>query len=218
MLEWLLAEPIEKEHGHFLNGRNIRRLQMEVLINGTPTWVELKMARRGFIGREGLDELTPCDSHTLSDENINIIKRWLANRYTSQTFPDSFNGRIGGLVNGSKAPLVKLFNTKSGRACNALYLRLDPFGIELTDGQDYELTVVALFSGEPAMEIGRQGMQDFATKIKQCLEPVEGLGPIEVIALEESDVTYAQIAKMARWQLDYISLADGAEIAVSDQA
>lgn len=218
LLEWLMATPIAEPDGRSLNGRNIRRLHLEISIDGNFVWCELTMGRRGFVGREGLDQLEPSNSHRISEENRNILKRWLANRYTSQTFPDSFNQRISRLVSSSKSPLTKLFNTEIGKACGSVYLRLDPFDSELPEDQDYEVTAVALFSEDNAAEIGRQSMEEFAGDMKERLEAARGLNPVHVFALSEEDITYADIAKLARWQLDYISLADGAEIVVADQA
>ena len=195
-LEWLLAIPIEQQDGRCLNGRNIRRLHLEVSISKTPVWCEVTMAHRGFVSREELDQFEVCCDRAINLEGINVLKRWLANRYTSQAFPDSFNQRISGLVSGKKAPLTKLFNTEAGKVCSSVYLRLEPFDTDIPDDQEYELTAVALFSEEKAIQIGRESMQVFADEMKTHFEAVGGLNPVKVVAMDEADVTYAQIAKM----------------------
>ena len=111
-----------------------------------------------------------------------------------------------------------MFNTAPGEACRSLYLTLNPFDRGVEDGENYELTVAALFRDEVAMDIGRELMDQFAANIEALLRDVKGFGDVTVLAFAESDLSHAQVLKMARWQLDYVSLADGDEVVVADQA
>lgn len=217
-LEWLLAKPIENGHGHFRYARNIRRLHLEIEVEGYLRWFEVGMALRGFASREGLDGCSSDKRYSIDGDNLNILKRWLGNRYTTQTFPDDFNDRIKPLIEGSSAPLIKMFNTAPGEACRSLYLTLNPFDRGVEDGENYELTVAALFRDEVAMDIGRELMDQFAANIEALLRDVKGFGDVTVLAFAESDLSHAQVLKMARWQLDYVSLADGDEVVVADQS
>jgi hypothetical protein len=211
-LEYLSAKKIDQDNGQFTNARNIRRLHLQVeTVDGIDRY-EVSMAARGFVERDAIAECAPDDRFKLSDESVSVLKRWLANRYVSQTFPDKFNQLTGHLVKDSKAPLIKAFSTDVGKVCNSIFLSLDPVDVDIPDGDSYEVLVVLLFRDEKAVEIGREAMEAFADEVKATMLPIDGLDPVEVYALAESDAAYSQIVRMSRWQLDYVSIKDDAEV------
>lgn len=217
-LEYLAVKQIDKENGQFTNARNIRRLHLEIEQNGEVAWYEATMAMRGFVCREKIVECLTDDRYSLTTESLNILKRWLANRYISQTFPDRFNQLTNSLVKGSKSPLIKAFNTNVGKACHSIFISLTPDNRDLIEDESYGVVIALLFRDEIAIEIGRDGIDEFGEKIKAILDSVKSLDPVEVIALAEFDATYSQIVKMSRWQLDYVSIKDGAEILSVDHS
>ncbi|WP_444921333.1 hypothetical protein ACJJID_02420 [Microbulbifer sp. CnH-101-G] len=217
-LEYLSVSPIDKENGQFTNARNIRHLHFEVEVEGELRWYEATMGMRGFVSRASLDECSIDERYKLTDASMIILKRWLANRYISQTFPDKFNHLTRKLVEGSKAPLIKAFNTEIGKACNSIFISLTPDDRDIQDGESYGVIIALLFREELAIEIGRESMDEFGARVQSILESVDGLDPVKVHALAETDATYSEIVKMSRWQLDYVSIKDGAEILSVDHS
>jgi hypothetical protein len=211
-LEYLSARKIDQDNGQFTNARNIRRLHLQLESEDGVDWYEVSMAARGFVRRDSIADCAPDDRFELSDESVSVLKRWLANRYVSQTFPDRFNQLTGHLVKDSKAPLIKAFSNDVGKACNSIFLSLDPEDVDIPDGDSYVVLVVLLFRDEKAVEIGRDAMEAFANAVKDIMLAIDGLDPVDVFALAESDATYSQIVKMSRWQLDYVSIKDDAEV------
>ncbi len=217
-LEYLCAQKVDKEDAQFINARNIRRLHFQIKHKGKDTWYDLSMGARGFVSRESIDKCNTDNNFLLSTENINLLKRWLANRYTSQSFPDCFNRLTGHLVKNSRAPLIKAFNSDTGKACNSIFISLEPHDRDLNQDESYTVDIVLLFRDEIAHKIERKAMDDFGKTIGGILESVGELNPVRVFSLAESDATYSQITKMSRWQLDYISLKDGSEILIVDHS
>lgn len=211
-VEYLSARPIASENGHFVNARNIRRLHFQIEVNGSPTWYEASMSFRGFIDRQSIETCAPDEDYTLTNQSCLVLKRWLSNRYVSQTFPDRFNDLTSHLVANSKAPLIKAFNTEIGKACHSIFISLTPDDQDLPPEESYELTVLLLFREDIAIDIGRPALAEFGDRIKETLSSTRGLEPINVFALTDADATYAQIVKMTRWQLDYVSLKDDSEV------
>jgi len=217
-LEYLAAKEIDKCNGQFTSARNIRKLHIEIEVNGESRWYEVNMAQRGFIDRSQLEQSYPDNQFTLSADSLAILKRWLANRYISQTFPDMFNQLTGHLVKDSKAKLIKIFDSEIGKACHSIFIGLTPDDRDLVEGESYETIIALLFRDCIAEEIGRDAIDKFEVDVKAILATVDRLAPLEVYAMAESDATYAQIAKMARWQLDYVSLKDDAEVLAVDHS
>lgn len=217
-LEYLSVFPIDTGNGQFTNARNIRRLHLQIEVDGELVWYEAAMRLRGFVNRIPLATCTPDPRYVLPDDSKAILKRWLANRYVSQTFPDKFNQLTGALVKDSKAPLIKAFNTEVGKACNSIFISLTPSDRDIEAQENYEVVIALLFRDELAMEVGRDALDAFADEIAVILETIQGLDPVSVHALAESDATYSQIVKMSRWQLDYVSIKDDAEILSVDHS
>jgi hypothetical protein len=211
-LEYLALEEIGEGNGQFTNARNIRKLHIEIEVDGESRWYEASMGNRGFIDRGPLEQSCPDNRFKLSADNLVILKRWLANRYISQTFPDQFNRLTGHLVKNSKAPLIKVFNSQVGKACHSIFISLTPDNRDLAANESYKTVIVLLFRDYIAEEIGMDMIDKFEEDVKLILEAVERLSPLEVYAMAESDASYSEIAKMSRWQLDYVSLKDGAEV------
>ncbi len=206
-IEYLSAHQIEKENGQFINARNIRRLHLIIQDNGIDTWYEVSMRMRGFVSRKTIENCSTDRRFLLPVESINSLKRWLANRYISQTFPDKFNQLTNPLVKNSKAPLIKAFNTETGKACNSIFISLTPDDKDIQKHEFYTVEVVLLFRDKKAESLGRGVIEDFGKDVSNILNQVDGLSS-EVFSLAESDVNYSDIIKMSRWQLDYISLND----------
>ncbi|MBL1458857.1 MAG: hypothetical protein COA34_013535 [Methylophaga sp.] len=217
-IEYLTAIPIPKENGMFINARNIRKLHIEIDVNGQVGWYELNMGLRGFISRENIDGCDPSLGIKLTPESERILKRWLANRYIAQTFPDDFNAKINHLLKNSKAPLVKIFDSDIGRACHSILISLDPNDRDLEKGESYDVVLVLLFSEAKAKEIGFDAMDFLANEVEKTLINIDGIGPVSVNSLSESSITFEQVVKMVRWQFDYISLANDAQIVPIEHA
>lgn len=211
-VEYLALTRLEKSNGAFINARHIRKLHLEIEVDGNPTWYEASMAKRGFIARDNLEQCRTDNQFELSANSLAILKRWLANRYISQTFPDMFNRLTSHLVKDSKAPLIKVFSSEVGKACHSIFIDLSPIDRDLADGESYQTVIALLFRDDIVQKIGRDSIEKFETDVKAILATVQQLAPLEVFAMAESDATYAQIAKMVRWQLDYVSLKDDSEV------
>lgn len=211
-VEYLSIRPIERSDGQFINARSIRRLHFQVEVNGKLTWFEASMALRGFINRHSLTECLPDTDYNLTDESQLVLKRWLSNRYLAQTFPDRFNELTARLVANSKAPLIKAFNRDVGKACNSIFLSLTPSDYDLPRGQDYEVILLLVYREAIVIDLGQEAIDDFAAEIEEILGAIEGLKPVKVFAMADSAISYDQIIKMTRWNLDYVSLKNDAEV------
>lgn len=207
-IEYILLEGIEAPHGMFLNGKNQRKLDVQANHEGEEIWYRLSIANRGFASREGLETCTPHTGIEFPDESIRTIKRWLSNRYIGHTLPDRFNELIAPLINSKKKPLVKAFETPAGKACYAVYLSLAPKDRDTLEGEEYSITITLLFDEEDLFELGREQADTLGKKIEDLFSPIDGIGPIEVYPVADTEVSFSDIVKMQRWQFDYLSLRD----------
>ncbi|MCF6225419.1 MAG: hypothetical protein L3J22_03825 [Xanthomonadales bacterium] len=215
VLEYFVALPVDTPpNGMLSHARNIRKLHVPILVNDIEQFFELSMGLRGFVSRQSLEICKTDDNYQLSIESKATLIRWIANRYTTQTFPDEFNRRIQPLIDGKKPPLKRLLESPVGEVCASIYLRLTPDSIDQELADSYALEVLLLFRDEDAKKIGYPAMDDFGNEIADCIQAVEGITPVNVTALSEKAASYHDVVKMQRWQLDYISLREPGRAAI----
>lgn len=212
-LEYLAVTPIAKLNNEFVLTRSPRTLHIELIDSaGNPYPVELSMARRGFIARDRLEAASVCTQYQCMPQQLTIIKRWLANRYAGATWPDSFNTSMAPIAK-SKGAFYRAMNSDIGRHCHSLYAGIDP-NCEIEGNQQYEqVEMVAVIDEDKQAEFSDDAIDDFEQRVTTILMGVKQFARAQFTVMASHDVTLAHIQKMSRFQFDYLSLRQEAEIA-----
>lgn len=209
-LECFAAVPVDKLDGAFTHAKNIRRLQLPLLVAGNDVVVELRMAARYFISRVQLPNCCPDQEIQLPDEGRAVLVRWLSNRYTTQALPDAFDRRIKTLLEGRKKPLRKLLQREEAATMLGIYLDLEPPYGELPDNEPYGLAVVLMYDGD-SFRSDQERYDAYAEEIRACLAGANGVDVRGVMAISDKDITVHQHRQMRRWQMDFLSFRDDAD-------
>lgn len=212
-LEFFAARIITKLNSSYTNIKNIRCLHTTIIQNDEEAvLIELNMSHRGFICRGPI--MTDCADPTLafSVDDLNLLKRWLSQRYISVSFPDQFNELIGPLVKDKKGPLLNLLDSPVGRQCHSIYISITPSDRDLNEGEEYGVDLLFTFKEAIAEQIDDDKLDEFQENVKSCLNEATRINAREIIAVSEGDVDYPTLTKMVRWQFpDYLSLKEDAE-------
>ncbi|MDP1615263.1 MAG: hypothetical protein Q8L68_05640 [Methylococcales bacterium] len=208
-LEFVIARRPKKKQPPYplnLDARSSRYLELE--INGN--WYKAEASKIVHISKKILfDECNNFQPSHLSDQDIEVLARWRANRYMRVALPDAFNNKIKPLIDQG------LFDDGLEHA-GGLYLSLEPF----TESEQY---IVRLFA------LQRQGSSEetFSALFDKMESVLSALNDVEELTcpfIEGESISFFEAVTPAmrrhelsidlrdhfvRWNFDYISLKDG---------
>lgn len=206
-VEYLVARPVTDKNGNFTFAKNPRRLHLDIHLDGAPQFYSLRISDRGFLDRALLERSRPDARLAIDKDNKRVFSRWLANRYTTRGFPDEFNKRISGVVEGKKACLKKLFDKAESKQMLGVYIGLEPFDQDLPAEKSYSAIFTLLYEHTAIdAEDKRDRLENYASEIKKCLLNAKGVVVQDVLPLSEKDINLYSYRKLQQWQWDYISL------------
>lgn len=171
--------------------------------------VELRMNLRREIGRQHLAAQHPVGS--ISDAELRILKRWMANRYARAGFADEFNRRC----HPALGRITSRFK-RDGHLMSAIYLLVDDS--ELPEEKDYEIVVIATMLEEDFdVAERRTRCQQLLNQVVQHLDGCGGISVTDAELRSEADVSLADLRELSRWDFDTLSLREEtAELPVHD--
>ena len=195
------ARIIRKEEidGNFLWGKNPRIYQFSGQ-RGQEIHCELSIHDIVSLPREHLQDFDPDGHRQLAPEIRRSICRWIAGRYSRQSFPDAFNERVRPVV----TQLRREFK-KQGHLLSGIYLVVSDD--ELDAGEVYKVIVWATMPDEEyEIRDQRALAQQLVDKIEAAFTSCDG---VEVGAVElrsEADVSLSDLRKLKRWEFDDLTL------------
>jgi hypothetical protein len=200
--EIIVARPISDENldGSLSHGKNPRRLQFRVNIDGSPAHFETRSPDRLLIDRRVLAAGTPDTRFQLDPDTIKLLARWLAKRYTRAAFPDGFNERCRGVKSQIERELKA-----GGDLITRFYIRLDPYE-ELTNNQPYRVILIAAALPETCADHEKES-RAFALlmEIARLLDGCEGVEVSDASLSSEEDVSLHDLRQLEPWDFDYLT-------------
>jgi hypothetical protein len=163
---------------------------------------ELRMSSRREIPRQHLAEHDPIGSITEAD--LRILKRWMANRYARAGFADEFNRRC-------RPALARVAGRlkRDGHMMSAIYVLVDDS--ELPEEKDYEIVVIATMLEEDYdVAEHRSTCQESLNQIVLHLDGCDGILVTDAELRSEAAVSLADLRELSRWDFDSLSLRDEA--------
>ena len=206
-IEFVIArKPKKNNPPHFLNldARSSRFLELKLSDN---FWYKAEAAKIIQIVKEDFfrQGLSP---QNLDQEQIDVLKRWRANRYVRTGLPDKFNEKI--------KPLIEqhIFDTGLEDA-GSLYINLEPS----SESENYSVRLFALHRKGSSPETF-DGLDEKMQEIIEKINDIEGLmcpfiegeenEEFETIrpAMRRDEVNMEQLDYFVRWNFDYLSLSN----------
>lgn len=208
-LEFVLARRPKKKKPPYplnLDARSSRYLELE--INGH--WYKAEASKIVHIPKQiFFEECNNLQLSKLSDQDVEILARWRANRYMRIALPDAFNNKIKFLIDQG------LFDDGLEHA-GGLYLNLDPF----SESEHYIVRLFAL-QRQGSSEGTFSELFEKMESILSALNEVDGLtcpfiegennSFFEAItpAMRRHELSIDLRDHFVRWNFDYISLKVG---------
>ena len=208
-LEFVIARRPKKKQPPYplnLDARSSRYLELEI----NDSWYKAEASKIVHIPKHILfkesDNLWPTH---LTDQDVEILARWRANRYMRVALPDTFNNKIKPLIDQG------LFDVGLEDA-GGLYLNLEPF----SESEHYIVRLFALHRHGSSEETFSE-LFDKMESILSAFNEVDGLNCpfiegentsfFEAImpAMRRHEVTIDLRDHFVRWNFDYISLKVG---------
>ena len=170
-VELVFCRKIEAAQPLYRNGRNPRLLHIPLREPGRClTWLQISIHDRLRIGKEVLADVSTCDAARLEDEEVRLLRRWIARRYTRAAFPDAFNRRLEKV--GDR--LERLFKSRDGQVVTGLYLDIDDTEYDPETPYDIAVLVTAAV-GTWADKENRLMLQGFEEQLFRILNDCEGI-------------------------------------------
>lgn len=201
-VEILFVTEITEVDGSLTNGKNPRILHFLGKNSDLAKHLQLVIHEKYFLPREHLVTLIPEENISLESESLEILIRWLANRYTRTAFPDAFNLRVRNVV-----PKIKTILKQYGNNTYGLFVRLNTYK-ELDSGEIYKLFFYILFN--PKHNENSSAIDEFDNCLEKISQQLSGLPGVEVIQsqrLSIDDISHFEYLKLKKWDFDYISYA-----------
>lgn len=209
-VEILLFSTVPFIDGNLTYGKNARRIQ--VVLNRPNQVLESSIHTRRQIDRKLLENHSPGLDVDISQDTIDIIRRWVARRYSRDAHPDEFNTRC-------RPAIKKIRNTlkKYGGDFSGIYIRLNPLE-ELECEADYRLTLTGTVSPQVFYDPERMlSLYNIMDTIFEALDSCEGISVERADVVSEKNFTVDDLREVQRWDWDHLSLReeDGGDIAPS---
>ena len=191
-VEFLYVEKT-KHNGELSNGKNPRKLHIQINQDSNEFYVECLPYNRDFLCKKNLFDLFPCGY--VAERELRILINWLAKRYTRPAFPNAFNNRVKNVYKKIQKIMKELAFEAEG-----LYIQLDR-DKELEETESYKVSFFLLFSNE----VFRDKLDDGAEKIFNCLDKVSGIKVINYRVLSKQEIYLSQFEESKEMDFDFLS-------------
>lgn len=205
-VELICGRFVDRPNPLYQRGRNPRCIELRLLCAGeTPRWIGISIHDRVRVRKEVFGDIAPDGNCILPDEEIHMLRRWLAKRYTRPAFPDAFNERLGTVAKRLEA----LWKSNSAHPVTGIYLQLPE--VELAVEVPYDIRVRITAKAE-AWEDPEQRVQleEFEERFDKILEDCDGLviANDDISTIPEEDLTLADLRNWKRLDVDYRSVPE----------
>lgn len=196
-----------------MRGQSARLLHLTINVNQVIHWFECNIHDRFRIKKASLLGLD-CNSTTVLDENeLRILRQWVARRYTRAAFPDHFETHLA----STKGPVKSLFKSQEAKLISTVYIAID--NEEAGPEEDYVIHVILTALAEDLADANkRESIDDceerfitaFTSRphIRFALKDLNASDSYDIRTLSEEDVTLSILRKYKRFDADYRSSDD----------
>ena len=205
-VELLVARrlPPEARNGGFFHGKHPRRIQFAVPGFDGDRLYEINIHEKSRINRHELTTRLPREDVWIDTDDVRLLARWTARRYTRSAFPDAFNERC----RPAATRIEKRFKAK-GELLTAVFLHLDTMD-ELPEGTDYRVILHATALPEDLEDDEReQEALRLLRDVEKALNDCDGVEVLEANLVSEDDFTLTDVRQTLRWDYDYLSYREG---------
>lgn len=212
-VELLSLQQLPNKPSNLMRGQSARSLHLSLEICGETHWFEGYIHNRFRIKKELLCGLG-CETTLVFKENeLRLIRQWLARRYTRAAFPDHFETHLA----STQGRVKSLFKSPEAKLISTVYIAIDNEDIGVDE--DYFIRVILTVLSEDLEDVKKRNLIDnFEERFISVFEgrphirfAIKNPGDAEsydVRVLPEEDVTLSMLRKYKRFDADYRSVDD----------
>ncbi|MBI2779067.1 MAG: hypothetical protein HYX62_04695 [Gammaproteobacteria bacterium] len=197
-IEVLLATVVTDENHAFLQAKNPRQLHLVFVHQGNKCVLDLRATEKRCVHKENLIDTDPDPDFLLTENNRQILQRWLAARYRRHAFPDKLNNRIKHSFGKAEEWLKK-----KGAGIIAVYIDYQPRNEELSDSAPYELWVYVV--ADSSAVDGMEQAKALAAKLEEGLAETKGVDLREIEAKSDLEFTLFDSRRTFEFRLEHLS-------------
>lgn len=205
-VEVVLGRPIESPQSGCTHAQSPYRLHIEFLSKGGAQHIEFVAINKRLVAKSDLAGVESDNDFTLSDDNYEVFQRWLAARYRRASFPNA-------LVERLKPMRDKLSGIakRSAESIIGIWIRYDPKGRELPDGDPYELWISIVYSTRVngAKEVAEESAEKLAKSFESQFKRDEHWNLLDLRSckpIPETSFTVLDLLRNDEWRMEHVSL------------
>lgn len=186
--------------GNLQNAKDPRRLQLGISMNGEAACCfELRATEKKSIAKEAF--ISEAGGVRIGDDDLQVLRTWLALRYRRQAVPDSLNDGLRPFWEKFKKPAQKL-----GHVLHGIWVRYEPQQEPDDSSQGYSCEFYFVYDADQ----DEHGLQTLEL-IKQLQPAAKDLGnkmpPIflDMVPAPDTEFSYRLQRHLVRWAHDHIS-------------
>jgi|WetSurSiteA1Bulk_404760.scaffolds.fasta_scaffold00219_13 hypothetical protein len=214
-VELLALQTLSNKPSNPMKGQSARTLHLTFKIDNQIYWFECCIHDRFRIKKNALCG-AGCNTKLVFQENeLRLLRQWLARRYTRAAFPDNFEKYLA----STKDPVKKLFKSAAAKLISTVYIAID--NEEAGMDEDYVIHVILTVLAEDFEEDEKRASIDefeerfitvFSNRphIRFALKYPDDSASYDVRVLSEEDVTLSILRNYKRFDADYRSVDDDA--------
>ena len=210
-VEFIVGSESDRIDPLYRHGRNPRLLHLQTVgEHGPGSSLLFSIHDRFRVPKEVVNDMAVDRQVLLQQEDADLLRRWIAKRYTRAALPDAFNARLDTV----DSRLDRLFKSAEGQVVTGVFLDVPPD--ELIAERPYEIAVRITAKADAWESDGSVAALDrFEERLSSILEDCDGIvvSDDDIHTLPEDDLTLADLRQFSRLDRDYRSLPqrDGME-------
>jgi hypothetical protein len=193
-------KPNEARNGVMFKGKNPRRLQFDAEENGELRLYEIDVHEKYRVHRRILESGTRDKSFKIAGNDVLVIAKWAARRYSRPSLPTAFMDRVASI----KDKLSKKLK-KDGEDVAYVYAGLNTIE-ELPLEKSYRLILRIVVPADVCEDDAKeQRALSVVSEMRKLLGQCPGIEVEDADLAMESEITLADLRAMNRWDFDYLS-------------
>jgi hypothetical protein len=215
--------PLKKGSGKMKRAKHPRILDLcfEKPESDKKNSVELRHERKAIISKEAFSCKENDKAFTISAEEKQALKQWLAAKYGRPAFPNSFEERLRAYDKNKEFIFeIEVANiiAKNAEHLIGVFFDLgeDRFN-DLEEGIPYELSINIVYDATDGGPDARVAAEKTSTDLKELFfkfygNPTDGLSELielnACIAVADTKFSLYSLRRMDQWRVEYISLEE----------
>lgn len=213
-VELLALQALSSKPGYPMRGHSARKLHLVFDCENGISWFECCIHSRFRIKKASLLE-TDCDLVRIFSENeLRLLRQWLARRYARAAFPDHFENHL----NSTSGSVKKLFKSAPAKLISTVYIAIDNEAAGCDEDYFIHVLLTAL-AEDLADDEKRERINEFEGRfidvfnsrshICFALKNSDDSESFDICVISEEDVSLSMLRRYKRFDVDYRSVDDG---------